>query len=184
MRYLESDKYEIYSISRNWFEKSKTFQENDDFFSRFIYLWISFNTLYDFYGDLENENEYQRICSTINTIFNSNNFGLDPKKFINLKSIKGKCEFLINTKIIDIRRFVLNKKLYHLEDLEKYNKTTDDIEKIKLVFNAIYRIRSNLVHGSKGHIKDAIRDKELVEAANEILYYLIEKILNSEYKIN
>ena len=87
MQDLEGHKIEIYTISRYWFNKSKSFQKNDDFFSRFIYLWISFNTLYDFYGDLNNENEYNRICSTIDQVFKNSDFGFLHKDFLNLEPI-------------------------------------------------------------------------------------------------
>jgi hypothetical protein len=50
---LSGHKHEFKSKAEKWFNKSEKLIKEKDVYTRFLYLWMAFNTLFNFYGDIK-----------------------------------------------------------------------------------------------------------------------------------
>lgn len=155
----------------NWYNFG--IEHNDPFFVKFVALWMSFNELYMEFPGLdkyknrddieykkideicESEEYYSKIESVHEKVFNS------PFIEIFKKGIVRDMKAGTDTNY--------NKKHYR----ELMNKT--GIEQTKALFQTIYQVRCNLLHGSK--TPDEKRDIELVRCSGEIMEIYMNAIM-------
>ena len=143
-------------LVNQWIKEGKNTELS--LFFRFFCFWIAFNHFitakYQVSGDME-------LLRRFNKEYN-NHF----KKLVNSnEELREKIRKLRQqTPIYDTRPENRNVKII-----------IDDGTDIKQVFDTIYQIRCNLIHGSK--IFDADRDNILVQLAYEILFVIIEEFL-------
>jgi hypothetical protein len=165
-----------------WFQKaSKLSDENEiEIFSKFYFLWSSFNSLYNLELD-KFENEKQRIKEILKLVdpkysksfFNNNSkelMELDPpvgdEKYYFLVKFKKGYEENLNFKY-DRRRW---SKIY-------LNNKSSFPKKLSSLILTIYQIRNNLTHGNKsGDFRDMLLIKNANPLLNNLVKILIEKL--------
>lgn len=181
----EDNKEEFIERIKRWYEYSEKFKDsnsNIDISTRFLYLWISFNALFNLYCENLDDSEFKKISQTMDILFKNNKFKLNSEIFFT-KNIGG-FDQLLSEKVVNIKNELLGKeqdwKIYD----KNYFKTNNIIEKIKIGFGVINRIRNNLIHGSKGSLRNAEKDSRLLFASNVILSDFLGIIIknNTYYK--
>ena len=179
-----NEKNDIY-IAKEWFSFARNIDNMDnqkDIFE-FIIYWIAFNRLYNSFSN--KAFEWEKIREYIGDKYKSN-----PKYFKKLYNSTNNSDIniLIKYPILNkgenicenidyMNKRILNEReewsLTIYQDYHKKNKSNDE-EKSKDLFEMIYKVRCNLIHGGKE--VDVERDRELIRASRNIMKSFLEQV--------
>lgn len=170
-----NDRIRIYR-ALSWLNQAENTQSLD---SQFIFLWISFNAIYA-RAELANQNERDNLMIFLKKLIQFD----DERQLYKMMSslFSGPIRLLLNNKFAfqpfwnafqqhdSSGRWKeqfdhLNKQAFHLHF------TTELAEAIKIVFDRLYTIRNQLIHG--GSTCNGSLNREQLHNATQILAYIL-----------
>lgn len=189
-----------------WYDKWK--HENENYITKFIYLWISFNGFYEAFENLNNDGEKNNsdrekinmIITNYNDIFENLHQNENITKFYNFINNR---EFSLPFPkwIICWPKGIINVKNYYTKKINKDTNESDfeyqnnyikyknkiivilyeDKSDLESFINIIYQIRCNLFHGSKEITSEA--NYEIMKYSSLALQEFLDKLYDIDWLV-
>ena len=167
----------------NWYKFG--IEHNDPFFVKFIALWMGFNKIFNSYYARIRRIEYKKNNNRLH--FYSETDQIELFCINHSHIIDSIYEKIFSPSLTDI--FMDDP----VEDMKKRNTTIVDelynelknntgIDKTIALLITIYRVRCNLIHGSKR--TDISRDIKLVSCSGEIMEIFMNAIIETRFNLN
>jgi|GEM_PF-2461267 len=139
-----------------------TATKHTDAFSRFYFLWLSFNNLYASYYHRDERRAIQNLLDN----------ELDEKQSVSIiTNSRNQIKTLTDRPVLDMRDGLDRTSIF----VHSFNNARSYKSKIKELFMIIYQVRCNLFHGQKSPSRQ--RDQQLCEASAHFVELLLEELI-------